>query len=413
VLSNYICALDIGSSKIASAVASVKNRRLQNIFFDSLPLKSLKRGVIVDSIELVNAATKLMKNLKHKSGINIKFVYANISGQDIVTKHSHAVMPLAERGNKVITISDIQKVNEQARILGSSLEEEIVSLIPSSYSIDSKKNLINPIGLYSHRLEVDLYLVCGKLSFIQSLSRAISQSGYEVKGLFFSGLATSRAIWDKEVPQGVNIFCDIGQDITEILVFKDGAIKDIEILNLGGNDLTLQLQDELKIPFELAEDIKISHGIVVNDAVGIEEDKEILVRKNNFYKPIKQKLVSEIVTAKAKLLCAQIKASLEKKVSCYEVNSFVIAGRVVLLEGFIETLESVLCMPVKLARAANPDISSQKHLTYLTCLGMLYEALQDKIALPQIYAGGTAAGSPKNPIFKAFNRAKEIYQEYF
>ncbi len=163
-LSNYISALDIGSSKIAACVAKVKKGSITGIFFDSIPSKGVSRGVIVDAIALVGSIGKLLKNLKVKSGINIKFIYTNISGSDIVTKHSRAIIPLAERGNKVITLSDIQRVNEQARVLGSSLEEEIIHLIPSSYTIDSKNNVANPIGLYSHRLEVDLYLVCTKPS---------------------------------------------------------------------------------------------------------------------------------------------------------------------------------------------------------------------------------------------------------
>jgi len=176
MLSSYICAVDIGSSKIAAVVAETKGKHFSNIYFESIPSKGVKRGVIVDSIELMGCVGKALKNLKAKSGINIKYVYANISGQDITTKHSRAIIPLAERGNKVITLYDIRRVNEQARILGSSLEEEIIHQIPFGYSIDSAENVVNPLGLYSHRLESDLYLICAKLSSIQSLGRVINQA---------------------------------------------------------------------------------------------------------------------------------------------------------------------------------------------------------------------------------------------
>lgn len=416
-LNNYICALDIGSSKIAACVAQIKGKRINNILFETVPSKGIKKGIIVDSIDLVSVVSKLLKNLKAKSGINIKFIYTNISGQDIVTKHSRAIVPLAERGNKVITVSDIQRANEQARILGSSLEDEIIHLIPSSYTIDSKSNVINPLGLYSHRLEVDLYLVYGKLSFIQSLSRVINQAGFEIRDLFFSGLATSKVVFNKELKGGLNLFCDIGSDITELLVFRNGLLKDIEILPIGGEDLTMQLQNALKIPFDLTEDIKRSYGIIGNPE-HIGEDKEILVKKNNLYKPIKQRLVSEIITSSAKLICSNIKDAVEKKVSCYEVDNFIIVGRTVLLEGFIETLENTLNIPVKLGRIADPeilsltkednDLSGHKYLTYLTSLGMVCEAMQSKPP------GILPLNQPtKNLIIKAMNRFKEIYQEYF
>ncbi|MDD5166280.1 MAG: cell division protein FtsA [Candidatus Omnitrophica bacterium] len=417
MLNNYICALDIGSDKLACVVAEIKKRRINKIFFESIPCKGVRSGIIIDSIALLDRVSSLVNSLRNKSGIKIKFLSTNISGEDILTKHSRAIVPLAERGNKVITGSDIKKVKEEARILGSSLEEEIIHSVASSYTIDSKANIINPLGLYSHRLEVDLYLVCAKLSSVQSLSRTVNQAGFEIKDLFFSGLATSRAVFDKELKEGLNIFCDIGSDITELLIFKDGALKDIEILPIGGNDFTSKLADTLKIASELAEDIKRSYGII-GDFEKIGEDKEILVKKSDFYKPIKQRVVAEIMTSEAKEFSAKIKDAIEKKVSCYQVDNFVVVGRAVLLEGFIETLENALAIPVRLGRIANPqilflqkehsDLSGQKFLTYLTCLGMICQILEEK------RTGILPVHQPaKNLIKNTFNRVKEVYQEYF
>jgi len=428
MLNNYICALDIGSSKIAACVAQVKRGRINSIFFESTPSKGVKGGAIVDSNDLIECVTKLMRNLKAKSGVNIKFLYTNISGQDIVSKHSRAIVPLAERGSKVITISDIERVNEQARILASNLEEEIIHFLPYTYTIDSKNKVINPLGLCSHSLEVDLYLICGKLSSIHNLGRIINQSGYEIKKLFFSGLATSQAVFGDEFckdlnlnpsdfSEGVNLFCDIGSDTTELLIFRDGLLKDVEILSIGGNDLTLQLEDSLKIPFELAEDIKRSYG-VIGDCQKISEDKEILIKKSDLYKPIKQRQVCEIVTSRAKSICSAIKDAIEKKVPFYELDNFIIAGRSTRLEGFIETLEHTLDVHVKLGRINSPQIlslikennklSGPKYLTYLTALGMVAAVRENRSV------GFLPLNHPaKNLFLKAANRFKEVYQEYF
>jgi len=417
MLNNYICAVDIGSSKISAVVAEIKKRHMPRVFLESMPAKGIKRGLIIDSVVLIESISNVLKNLKVKSGINIKSIYTNISGQDIVTRHSRAIIPLAERGNKVITLSDLEQVNEQARILGSSLEEEIIHQIPFSYTIDSQSNIANPLGLYSHRLEVDLYLICAKLSSIQNLTRVINQSGYEIKGLFFSGLATSKAILNEEFKEGINIFCDIGSDITELLVFEDSMLKDIKVLLFGGDDLTLELSQELKISFDLAEDIKRSYALV-GEQSQIGENKEILVKKHNIYMPIKQRLVSEMITAKTKLFCNSLKDNLEKMIPCGEINNFVTTGRTILLEGFLETLENSLGVAVKLGRIINPDIkfltnqndalSGHKHLTYLTSLGMLCEVLEKSKSKAISYAL-----TPQNFIFNAINRLKEIYQEYF
>ncbi|MBU1125020.1 MAG: hypothetical protein KKC84_03265, partial [Candidatus Omnitrophica bacterium] len=281
---NYFCALDIGSSKIAAAVAHGKKGRLESIFMESVPSRGIRGGVIVDAIELVSAITALMKSLKSKSGIPIRVISTNISGQDITTKRSRAIIPLTERGNKVITRSDIHRVNEQARILGSSLDEEIIHMYPVNYTIDAKAHVQNPLGLYSHRLEVDLLLICGKLSSIQTLNRVIHQSGYEVQDLFFSGIATKAVIGDnryakkagfteyEEEIRQISVLCDVGSDITEVVFFEGSRIREIEIVSMGGNDVTRALAEAFKVPFELAEEIKRSHGMIV-DSAHIPEDK--------------------------------------------------------------------------------------------------------------------------------------------
>ncbi len=418
MLRNYICALDISSSKVSAVVAEIKKKHITNIFFETqAPTKGIKKGAIVDSTDLTGSIERTLKNLKTKSGINIKFIYTNVSGIDIVTKHSRAIIPLAERGNKVITLSDIQEVNEQARILGSSLEEEIIHRIAQNYAIDSNSNILNPLGLYSHRLEVDLYLISAKLSFIQGLSRAVNQAGYEIKDLFLSGLATSQAVFNKELKKGVTILCDIGSDITELLLFRDGILKDVEILHVGGNDLTLQLEGKLKISFDLAEDVKVSWGSV-GDYNQMNGGKEILLKQNNNYKPISQRLVSEILTPKTKLICQTIKDSLGKIVPCDEVDNFMTTGRTVLLEGFLEMLENSLGISVKLGRITNPNIiswvnkdnsiSGQRYLTYVTSLGIICQALYQP--QPQSIS---AYQPTRNPILNTVNKFKELYQEYF
>ncbi len=414
---NYICAIDIGSNKISASLALIKKNKISGIFFEHASSRGVKEGVIVDATELVICLTKILKSLKNKSGVKIKFIHTNFSGRDISTKHSHAIIPLAERGNKVITSTDINAANEQARILGSSLEDEIIHVIPSSYSIDSKSNVVNPIGLYSHRLEVDLYLVCARLGSLQSLSRAVSQAGYEIRSLSFSGLVTTKAVFGPEEKRGTCVFCDVGSDVTEILFFKDGLLQNIHILPQGGNLMTQQLGEGLKINFELAEDIKRSYG-AIGEASLIQEDKEILVKKDEFYKPIKQRDVASIVTGSSRLICTQIKEVVEHRVAFHEIDHFIMVGKTILTDGFIEMMESVIGIPVAIGRIKNPqvahlakeqsELSGQKYLTYLTCLGMISEDLENK------NVGNLALVKPaKNLLFKAVNRFKEVYQEYF
>ncbi len=411
----HVCALDIGSNKISAAVAEIRRKRVSAVYFDSVPSKGFREGGVVDGINLVNCVGQLLKKLKSRSGLNIKFVYTGISGPDIITKHSQAIIPLAERGNKLIMPSDVKRVNEQARVLGSSLEEEIIHQVPFAYTVDSKEEIINPLGLYGHRLKADLYLVCGKLAAVQSVIRVVNQAGFDVKDLFFSGLATAEAVFNREFRQGLNVLCDIGNDNIEIMVFKDGLLRNVDMLSAGGAGLTRRLAENLAIPLDLAEEVK--HAYAVAQEPSPDDNKEILVKKNNIYHTLKQGAISSIASAHTKELCSQIRECIQKMVPLYEVKNVVTVGRAVLLEGFLETLEHTLGVSVRLGRLTHPDMLSalnkehaigQKYVAHLTALGLICLALEKQ--KPE--ALSTHAPSP-NLFKRAVTKVKDIYLEYF
>lgn len=414
----YICSLDIGSSKIAACCAVIKAGRLAEFSFDSVPVRGVKYGSIVDSAEFVDSVGRLIKGIREKAGIAVKSVVAGISGQDVVTRHSRAVIPLCERGSKVITTADIEKVNAQARILGSNIDEEIIHCIPFSYTVDSKSGIVNPAGLYGHKLEVDLFLVCARLAAVQTLAHAVSQAGCDVEELFFSGLASNEVVFGTMLRKGTDIICDIGSDFTELLFFHDGQIRNILSLPAGGAEFTAVVADSLDIPPELAEEIRISHGQIGN-VEQVKEDQEILVKKEAGYKPIRRRLLCEILTSKAKSMSQQIREHIEKVCPLAEVNNFILIGRTIYQEGLLELFEQELGVGVEYGRILDPKIavaagkskellSGRHDLSYITSLGLVYLSLysfQRKMSSP--------LSAHPNPFLRLVGKAKEIYQEYF
>ncbi|MDD5348082.1 MAG: cell division protein FtsA [Candidatus Omnitrophica bacterium] len=413
----YSCGLDIGSSKIAAAVAVLAGKKIVDIFFESQDIRGVRYGSVIDSAEVVESIGRVLKNLKAKSGVPIKAVYTNISGQDISTKHSTAIIPLAERGNKLVSTLDMEKVIDQAFVLGSTIDEEVIHQIPVGYSVDAQSGISNPLGLYAHKLAVDLYLISAKLSMIQTVTYAVHQAGYEVREVFFSGLATSDVVFDASLAHGTNILIDMGFDITEVLVFRDGVVREILLLHMGGSDLTRELAERMSVPYELAAELKISHG-PVDEPLALDERKEVLVRKEGEVVAIRHKDVADILNAKTKSLCLLLKDVLEKTVPLADIRHCIFTGRTILQEGFLEMVEAHLGIPVEFARVRDPQIASavagnsalsgRKYLTYLTALGLICKRLEG-------FGPKTPDGKhpPVHPLKKAVHKLTEIYQEYF
>ncbi|MDD5566442.1 MAG: cell division FtsA domain-containing protein, partial [Candidatus Omnitrophica bacterium] len=275
-----------------------------------------------------------------------------------------------------------------------------------------------PVGLYSHRLEADVYLVCAKLSYVQTLVHAVNQAGYEAKDVSFNGILASKIVLGKSEQKGIYVVCDVGSDITELLIFNDGVLRHIELFSFGGNDLTAELAGELKIPFELAEAIKKSHG-VIGDSSLMNPEKEILFKKEDRYEPIKEKVVCEIITSRTKLFCAKVYDVLGAQVPPYEIKKLFVTGRTMLQDGFLEQMENILNVPVEFGKitdtnflswcATHQDLSGQKYLTYLACLGLLKQILQGDF----FTQSKTQPQPGRNPFLQSLHKIQELYQEYF
>ena len=416
---NSICALDLGSSK-ASAMVCVFNRqgKIIDMTMESVSSKGIKAGHIVNFSELSASVETLLNKLQKSSKLKIKELYTNVSGSEVTTRHSRAIMPLAERGNKVITDADLYRIREEARVLGTSLQDEIIHQIPFGYIVDGDNFCLNPRELYAHRLEVDLYLIYAKLSYIQGITRLLHQLGYSIKAVFYSGFTSAKLALGQGKRYGIDIFCDIGADLTDLVMFKDKILQKIEVLTRGADDITVAISRNLNIPFELAEEIK-RRSAVVGEQEDLSLDKEVMVNKDNAYVPIKQREISQIATQSCSSMCMAIKEAVNKMAEGGTVNSLFIAGRSAIQEGLLEKLEELSGIPTKLVRIPahmflNNDIHNElassyiKTLTYLNSFALIvfaWESAQEN----NIFRNAPSLKS----LSGIANKVKQVYQQYF
>ncbi len=403
----FIAGLDIGTSKIAASIAKVDKRgNVDLLAIEDSPSRGISRGLVTDLAQLSQTIQETMGNLKKRSSAKPDDIYAGIKGMHLTALHSRALIPLLDRGNKVITSLDIRKVNNQARILGLSLEDESIHEFAQSYVIDGNNKVDNPLGLYGHKLEVDLFMITGRVSQIENLIRATSNAGYRIKNFIFSGLAASLVTLEEEEKQKGCCLINIGAGSTEILTFQGGILRNLEIIPLGGYNLSEAIASALKIPLNLAEELKISYGAVA--ASELEEDEDILVRKSSTYNSVSRRNICEAIEPDANRLIEAIKQKIDQSdYRKYFSSGVVITGGTSLLYGFLEKLESELGLSVKLAKIKQKALPSTKAPIYATTIGLLHCGIQ------VFLENGSLVNKSKKVSNNLVNRIKEIYHEYF
>src|SRR3989344_6115080 len=110
-----VCAIDVGSSKIATLIASIgDDDRINLIGVSAVTSKGVKRAQIVDIEEAVAVITESVEAAERMAGYSISSVYVSVGGPQIESTNSHAVVAVAKPEGE-ITESDILRVNDAAR----------------------------------------------------------------------------------------------------------------------------------------------------------------------------------------------------------------------------------------------------------------------------------------------------------
>ena len=275
-----VCAIDVGSSKIATLIASITDdERLNLIGVAAVNSRGVKKSQIVDIESAVAAIDESVQSAERMAGYSLSNAYVSMGGPQIESINSHAVVAVAEPEGE-IKASDIGRVNEAARAIALPSSREILHVIPRTFTVDGQEGISDPIGMTGVRLETDTHIITGPTTSMRNLVKCVGMVGVDTKELVFSGAASSYAVLtDTEKELGL-ILVDIGGETTDIVIFVDGAIAYSAVIPIGGRHVTSDIAVGLRISLESAEKIKQYLAkpqkvtVHANEEKGVKEKKE-------------------------------------------------------------------------------------------------------------------------------------------
>jgi cell division protein FtsA len=346
----YYCGLDIGTQKIKACLSRVHDAESLDLLavYES-DTKGFKDSSVNDISDFSSAIGTTLDALVKKTQVRFRDVSFSVGGDLIETRVSRAVIPLTERGNKLITDHDVRDVRRQACLLGARLDEEVLCDFVRYFKVDDINIALNPIGLYGRKIEVEVMMVVANVTRLRNISKAIKQAGFEVNNVFFSGQVLVDTLMDKNKRNDGSIMIDIGSKTTQILVFKEGLLKHYAEVDFGGEHITRRIAVLLGISRELAEDIKRSYARVAESVTS--SDEEILIKKEQGFVPVKRALLNEAVESEVLGLIKHIQDAVESSGYAGQLKGGILmVGGCVLLPGLMERVERELKIPVSLGR---------------------------------------------------------------
>ncbi|MDR0505356.1 MAG: cell division protein FtsA [Dysgonamonadaceae bacterium] len=260
----YVAALDIGTSKIV-AMAARKDAIGTLSILASEKIESegcVLRGRIYNVDETREKIKVLMADLNNqlinKSEATVEKIYAGIGGQSLRTKLFTTGLSV----NGLITRDLLCSLRENCF---SQHDSELLDIGSVEYYVDGELR-DRPLNTQCyHKLEGRFQLILGRPSLKASLQRSIEDKNQlKIAGFFISPLATANSVLtDKEKEQGCALV-EFGAGITYLSVYKHKQLRYLTTIPLGGDVITDDICS-LHVSKKEAENLKITYGNAMPD----------------------------------------------------------------------------------------------------------------------------------------------------
>ncbi len=307
-----VVGIDVGTTKVCTLIAAVSPEdQLEIIGAGITPSRGMRRGVVVDVDDAVQAISSSVQKAEQQSGFKIMSAFVGISGAHISSANSHGVVAV-RRSDNVITDDDIERALDAAKVVNMPHDREVIHVVPRHFVIDGQEGINNPAGMLGRRVEVETTVVTGTQTAIHNLSRCIEQVGVGIDALVVQPIAAGESVLTTaEKDMGVAIV-DLGGGTTDAGVFMDGSIAYISAIPVGGNHISNDIAVGLRTPFMAADEIKIRHGYAVSDA--IDEDRVIDIASYDVGDggPVSRRALAEIIEARLEETFELVQENLER-----------------------------------------------------------------------------------------------------
>lgn len=355
----YIAGLDIGTTKVCAAVARVEGDGLKIVGYGQSPSGGLKRGVVVDIDITAEAVRKAVSEAGASSGVHVRAAYIGVTGSHVQCIASYGATGIK---GKEVTKRDVDRVLESAAAMYVPLDREVLQVLPVDYAIDGQQGIVRPMGMSGVRLEANVHVVTASHSAVDNLVKCCERAGLDVIEAVFEPIAFSRAVArEAELDSGV-VVIDMGGDVTNVAIYRDGALRHVSMLPVGGMHITNDIAIGLRLSREEAERVKRKYGQAVGEGPGEIETKGM----DGQARKTPGMYLTEIIRPRCEEIFSLIRRDAEQAMLHEHPSCAVLTGGGALLKDLDRVAEASLGLPV---RVGMPDNGLSSPL-YSTCAGV-------------------------------------------
>lgn len=345
-----IAGLDVGTSKVTTVIGELAPDGVLDIIGEgTVPSQGLKRGVVVNLERTTEAIRQSVYQAERVAGVKVERVMLGVGGPHLRSVTSHGLAAI--RRGQSISEADVERAIEQAKAYPFDSELELLHALPLEFKVDGQEGIRDPVGMAGVRLEVDVHLVAAGRGPLANLRRAVEEAGLEIEALVAQTLASGLGALGPE-EEGMNVLLlDVGGGTTDVAVFREGRLAHSSVLPLGGDHVTQDIAQLLKIPFEEAERVKRKYGAALPELA----DPELVLEINQeggSLGEVPAPELARIIRPRLREILHLARQSVDEAFGPLEikVNRVILTGGSALLRGFDLLARQQYGLPVRVGK---------------------------------------------------------------
>ncbi|MFT2718918.1 cell division protein FtsA, partial [Deinococcus sp. A31D244] len=392
-----IVGLDIGTTKITTVIGEVGAHGMVDIIGSgTVNSEGMKRGSVVNLERATQAIKQSVQTAERVSGVKVESVFVSVAGNHAKAITSHGLAAI--RRNQEIGQSDVDRAIENARAVPLDPNLEIIHTLPQEYVVDGQEGIKSPVGMHGVRLEVDVHIVAGTAGPLLNLRRCVQEAGLKVDGFALHALASGLATLEAAEQNQTVIVVDMGGGTTDVAVFKRGNLVHSACIPIGGEHVTADLSQILKIPGEEAENVKRRYGAALPDLADKDLTLEITTSSGSTHALTAFEL-SRIIKPRMSEIFGLIRDEIDQALGPVELvaQGVILTGGASMLRGTPELARDRFRLPVRVGRprgiggltdiVAGPADAASVGL-------VLYGIGEDGRVPPSVFVGADPAPAP-------------------
>ena len=258
---NIIVGLDIGTTKICAIVGQLAENGKINILGigKSSSQGGVSRGMVANVSKVVQAIHEAVSQAEKASHVKISTAYVGIAGHHIKSLQHRGTLN-RHNGEDEIQKEELLRLEQEMENLVLQPGLDILHVIPQDYTIDGEEGIRDPEGRIGVRVECNYHIITGETSRAKIIGRAVKNAQLEVADLIVEPVASATAVLSQEEMEAGVVLVDIGGGTTDICIFENGFISHTAIIPIGGDRITMDLQEAFGILKSQAEEVKVMYG---------------------------------------------------------------------------------------------------------------------------------------------------------